>query len=205
MGEEFQRIAVLPVGVGQREEIAALGGAGVVDEDVERRRTRAARIDQLAPARRARADRARTTALRPLPRIAPAHLVERGRVAAGEHEVAALVREGERNAAADAAARSRSPARLPPQAQLHPHFSSRAPPSDVRMRVIASAGEGMKRAFLPRMRAAGGKEAQRSARVRRRVINSSPQALATIRTAGSTTRGGTVTGGVRFALQGLET
>ena len=35
MGEEFQRVAVRPVGVGEREEIAALGGAGIVDQDVE--------------------------------------------------------------------------------------------------------------------------------------------------------------------------
>ena len=35
MGEEFQRIAFGPVGVGEREEVAALGGAGIVDQDVE--------------------------------------------------------------------------------------------------------------------------------------------------------------------------
>jgi hypothetical protein len=35
MGEELERIAVLPVGVGELEEIAALGGAGVVDQHVE--------------------------------------------------------------------------------------------------------------------------------------------------------------------------
>ena len=41
MGEEFERIAVLPVGIGQGEEIAALGGAGIVDEDVEPAEARA--------------------------------------------------------------------------------------------------------------------------------------------------------------------
>ena len=35
MREELEGVTVFPVGVGQREEIAALGGAGVVDEDVE--------------------------------------------------------------------------------------------------------------------------------------------------------------------------
>ena len=35
MGEEFQRIAVFPVGVGKLEEVAALGGAGIVDQNVE--------------------------------------------------------------------------------------------------------------------------------------------------------------------------
>ena len=35
MGKKFQRIAVLPVGVGELEKIAALGGAGIVDQNIE--------------------------------------------------------------------------------------------------------------------------------------------------------------------------
>jgi hypothetical protein len=35
MGEKFERIAFGPILVGQREEIAALGRAGIVDENVE--------------------------------------------------------------------------------------------------------------------------------------------------------------------------
>ena len=35
MREELEGVTVFPVGVGQGEEIAALGSAGVVDEDVE--------------------------------------------------------------------------------------------------------------------------------------------------------------------------
>src|SRR5262249_53547965 len=35
MGEKFKRVAVLPVGVGELEEIAALGGAGIVDEHIK--------------------------------------------------------------------------------------------------------------------------------------------------------------------------
>ena len=35
MGEKFKRETVLPVRVGQGEEIAALGRAGIVDKDVE--------------------------------------------------------------------------------------------------------------------------------------------------------------------------
>ncbi len=35
MAEEFQRIAVFPIGVGEFEEIAALGGAGIVDQNIE--------------------------------------------------------------------------------------------------------------------------------------------------------------------------
>src|SRR3954468_11894552 len=46
VGEEFQRKAVGPFGVGQLEEVAALGGAGVVDEDVEPSEFAAHRLDQ---------------------------------------------------------------------------------------------------------------------------------------------------------------
>ena len=46
MGEEFEREALLPVGVGEREEVAALGGAGIVDENVERAVFAPHRIDQ---------------------------------------------------------------------------------------------------------------------------------------------------------------
>jgi hypothetical protein len=35
MGEEFQRIAVGPVGVGELDKVAAPGGAGIVDQDVD--------------------------------------------------------------------------------------------------------------------------------------------------------------------------
>jgi hypothetical protein len=35
MGEEFQRVTVFPIGVGEGEKIAALDGARVVDENVE--------------------------------------------------------------------------------------------------------------------------------------------------------------------------
>jgi hypothetical protein len=46
MGEEFERKAVRPFGVGQLEEVAALGGAGVVDQDVEPAELAAHRLDQ---------------------------------------------------------------------------------------------------------------------------------------------------------------
>src|SRR5205814_218406 len=46
MGEEFERKAVGPFGIGQLEEVAALGGAGVVDQDVEPPEFAAHRLDQ---------------------------------------------------------------------------------------------------------------------------------------------------------------
>jgi hypothetical protein len=35
MGEEFQGVAFLPVGIGEGKKIAAAGGAGIVDQDVQ--------------------------------------------------------------------------------------------------------------------------------------------------------------------------
>jgi len=47
MAEEFQRVAVLPVGVGESQEIAALGGAGIVDQNIERAEFAPHQFDQL--------------------------------------------------------------------------------------------------------------------------------------------------------------
>jgi hypothetical protein len=106
MAEEFQRVAVLPIGVGQGEKIAALGGAGIVDQNVEAaelalelfdqlsRRVLLAQVDDGDPGAASRlADRGRD-------------LFERRRVAAGQHHVAALGRQRQRDTAADAATRS---------------------------------------------------------------------------------------------------
>ena len=46
MREELEGVTVFPVGVGQGEEIAALGSAGVVDEDVEAAELALERRDQ---------------------------------------------------------------------------------------------------------------------------------------------------------------
>src|SRR4051812_19626770 len=35
MAEEFERVAVLPIGIGELEEITTLGGAGIVDEHIK--------------------------------------------------------------------------------------------------------------------------------------------------------------------------
>ena len=46
MGKEFQRKALLPVGVSEIEEVAALGGASVVHEHVEMAEFPLHRLDQ---------------------------------------------------------------------------------------------------------------------------------------------------------------
>src|SRR5689334_5878685 len=47
MGEEFQRVTVFPIGVGETQEIAALGGAGIVDQNIERAKLAFGLRDQL--------------------------------------------------------------------------------------------------------------------------------------------------------------
>ena len=106
MGEEFQRVAVLPIGVGEIEEIAALGGAGIVDENIEaaelaldlldqfRRRVLAAQID------------CRDGGAPALLADGGGDLAERFFVAAGQHHVTAFGRQRQCDATADAAARS---------------------------------------------------------------------------------------------------
>ncbi len=90
MGEEFERIAFLPIGVGQREEVAASGGAGVVEQDVEPAELALERFDQfLRPVRRAQVEDPDGSS--------PAHradfasdLLERLAIASCQHQVAAL-------------------------------------------------------------------------------------------------------------------
>ena len=119
MGEEFQRVAVRPVGVGELEEIAAPGGAGVVDQDVEA--TEAA-LDLLDQTRR-RLGLAKIE--RQAVRLAPERLdfgrrrLEHRLVGAGEEYVAAFAGQRHRNAAADAAARSGHQRDLARKSKLH--------------------------------------------------------------------------------------
>src|ERR1019366_10468368 len=46
MGEELERKSILPVGVAEREEVAALGRAGIVDQDVQSAEFAAGGLDQ---------------------------------------------------------------------------------------------------------------------------------------------------------------
>src|SRR6185437_2732497 len=110
------------------EEIAAPGGAGIVDEDVEP----AMRLPRRRDERRRgvgapeieRHDRRRAAE--------PAHrrrrLGERGLVAAGEHEAAPLGREPFGDAAADAAARAGDERNFPAQLQIHLALAAQSAP-----------------------------------------------------------------------------
>ena len=128
MGEEFQRIPVGPVGVGQRKEIAAPGGAGVVDQDIEPAELALRRLDQ-RPCRGvlAQIDHADRGLAAPLADRSR-YRVERGGVPSGDQEVASFVRKRQGDAAADAAARTRHQGGFSPQPELHPRFLLRAPP-----------------------------------------------------------------------------
>ena len=119
VGEELQRVAVLPVGVGELEEAAALGGAGVVDQDVEMAELAPHRLDQrLLRALAAQVER-RDRGLAALGADRRRGLVERGLVAPGQQEIAALGRKRQRDGPADAAARPGHQRDLAVQPQFH--------------------------------------------------------------------------------------
>src|SRR5215468_12001652 len=92
MREELQRIAVFPIGVGQSQEIAALGGAGIVDENVERVELALDLFDQFCGGvLLAQVDKRGAGAATALG-DACGGLVERGAIAPGEHDISALAR-----------------------------------------------------------------------------------------------------------------
>src|SRR5258708_39914622 len=119
MGEELQRIAVRPVGIREAKKIAAPGGAGIVDQDIEAAKTFLDGGDE----RSGRLLLAQVDS--EIFRSAPAlfdvrrYLPQRRVIASGQHQVAALLRQRERNAAADAAARSRHQRDLSGQFKVH--------------------------------------------------------------------------------------
>ena len=119
MGEEFQRIAVFPIGVGKVEEIAALGGAGIVDQNIEPAELAPGLVDQLF--RRGLLAQIQHRDARSASGFADrlGDFIKRRRVAAGQHHVAAFGRERQRDAAADAAARSGHQRDLTLQSQFH--------------------------------------------------------------------------------------
>src|SRR5580700_3773672 len=106
MGEEFARVAVFPIGVGEIEEIAALGGAGIVDENVEAAELALDLLDQFCRRVRAAQIDHRDGGAAALLADRSCYLVERLFVAAGQHDVAAFGRQRRRDTAANAAARS---------------------------------------------------------------------------------------------------
>src|SRR5215813_13926055 len=119
MGKKFQRVAVFPVRVGQREKIAALRRACIVDENVEAAEFLAHGFDQrLRRARLAQIECAYgTLALLSADRLR--HVFERFGVAGREHEVAPLVGQSQGNATADATTRTSDERDLPLKSKLH--------------------------------------------------------------------------------------
>src|SRR5262245_8187165 len=119
MREEFQRIAICPIGVGQFEEVAPLGRAGIVDKDVEPAEFPPHDLyERLGCARLAQIEHAYGgfASFAPDRRY---HLLQRLRVAAGEQEIAAFLGESQGDAAADAAARTGHERDLSIQSKLH--------------------------------------------------------------------------------------
>jgi hypothetical protein len=140
MGEELERVTFRPIGLGERKKVAALGRAGIVDEDVEMAELALDRLDQrlgrglLAQVEHADGGPA------PLRSDRLGDLLERRHIAPGEHQVAAFGRECQGNAATDAAARSGHERDLALEAQFHPSPPASASDGDL----IALAGQGMK-------------------------------------------------------------
>src|SRR5262245_64592878 len=149
MREKFQRVTVLPIGIGQRQEVPALGRAGIVDENIEAAELAPHRLDQrlgstwAAQIEHAHRGLASSTADR------LRNLVERAFVAAGQQEIAARLGESQRDAAANAAARSGHQRDLSLQPKLHSPTPHALPRRGRRCggELIALAREGMKGAL----------------------------------------------------------
>ncbi len=108
-----------PFGVGQLEEVAALGGAGVVDQDVEPAEFAARRLDQrLFRAFLAQVEH-RDGGLAALGLDRRRDRLERRLVPPGDQEVAAFVGQRQGDALPDAAARPRDEGDLATQPQFH--------------------------------------------------------------------------------------
>src|SRR5258708_36874947 len=119
MGEELQRIAVRPVGIREAKKISAPARAGIVDQDIEAANTcldgGGERSGRLLLSQVDSEIFRSAPALFDVRRYPPQRRV----IASGQHQVAALLRQRERNAAADAAARSRHQRDLSGQFKVH--------------------------------------------------------------------------------------
>src|SRR5262245_31031169 len=119
VGEKFQCVAFLPIGIGQLEKIAALGRAGIVDEDVEPAEFVPRRLDQRrGRGRLAQIERAYGGfALLAADRVC--NVLECWHIAPREQDIAALGGQGQGDAAADAATRTGYERDLSLQSKLH--------------------------------------------------------------------------------------
>src|SRR6266702_775767 len=126
MGKKLQRKSVLPIGIGQREEIAPLGRPCIVDEDIEPAELPPRRLHELGRrALRAQVKRD-LDCLAPLRADCGRDILERPFIARGKKNVATLARESQGNALSDPPARSCHQRDLPPKPVLPEHFLSSA-------------------------------------------------------------------------------
>src|SRR5262249_36448598 len=119
MGEEFERVAVLPVGVGELEEIPALGGAGIIDEHIEAAELALHRLDECCGCALLAQVGVDDHGLAALAADRGRGLVEQSLIAPGEQEIAALIRKRLGDRAPDAAARAGHERDLSLQSKVH--------------------------------------------------------------------------------------
>jgi hypothetical protein len=106
MGEKLEPKSALPVGIAERKEIAALGRAGIVDQNIQPAKFAPRRLDQCrGGACLAQVER-HDGGLDPLAANGSGDLVERSGIPPGRHHIAALIGQRQRNAPPDAAARA---------------------------------------------------------------------------------------------------
>ena len=114
--EELEREAILPVGLRKLQEVAALGGTGIVDQRVEAGEARQRKVDQLLRRLGQAQVERQGRALRATGR---SHLSQRISRARGDHEAHALAGEAQRDRLADAPAGAGDDAHLALQSTFH--------------------------------------------------------------------------------------
>src|SRR5260221_1790848 len=119
MGEKFQRIAIFPIGVGEREKIAAPGRTGIVDENVEAAEFAPHGFDQHRRRARLAQIQRPNGGLAVLCMDRLRNFLERLCIATVEQEITTLLGQSQGDTPADAAARTSDECGLSLQSKLH--------------------------------------------------------------------------------------
>jgi hypothetical protein len=106
MGEELEPKSVLPIGIAERQEVAALGRPGIVDQNIQPAKFTPSCLDQLPGRGRLAQIERHDGGLAALVASRCGDVVEGTCIPAGHHDIAALFRKCQRDAPADAAARA---------------------------------------------------------------------------------------------------